>query len=133
MATLKKQERLKSSKLIDRLFKDGKSFGIYPLRLVWLETDLPQAGVWVQTGFTVPKRRFAKATARNRIKRKVREAYRLKKTAAGSPAERSETPLCFYDPLHGKRRSSLRSDRRRYEWIIKAFYQKRISQINNPQ
>jgi ribonuclease P protein component len=102
MATLKKQERLKSSKLIDRLFKDGKSFGIYPLRLVWLETDLPRAGVWVQAGFTVPKRRFAKATARNRIKRKVREAYRLKKQQLDRPLKDQKRRFAFMILYTGK-------------------------------
>lgn len=77
--TFNKQERLKSRKIIASLFKDGRSFSAYPLRIVWREVTLPDTTVPVQFALTVPKRAFPKATQRNRIKRQVREAYRLNK------------------------------------------------------
>ena len=79
--TFKRHERLKSRKTIGRLFKKGRSHGAYPLRLVWLE--LPEnegaAGAPVQFGGSVPKRNFKSAVARNRLKRRGKEAWRVNK------------------------------------------------------
>jgi len=76
--TLGKAERLKSRKLIGKLFEEGSSLKVYPFKLVYLKTthtsDFP-----VQTAFSVPKRKFKKAVDRNRIKRLLKEAYRLDK------------------------------------------------------
>ena len=73
-------ERLKSRKTISSLFQKekSKSFAVYPIRLVWV--DLPfAASAKVQSAFSVPKRSFRKATRRNTIRRRMREAYRLHK------------------------------------------------------
>ena len=76
--TLGKEERLKSKKLIEKLYEEGSSVKSFPLRLVYVQTehtsDFP-----VQAAFSVPKRMFKKAVERNRIKRLLREAYRLDK------------------------------------------------------
>jgi ribonuclease P protein component len=77
--TFPKAEHLCSKKLIEQLFsRQNSSLGIYPLRLTWLvaparTTDPPQVLI------TVPKRTFKRAVDRNRLKRLVREAYRLNK------------------------------------------------------
>lgn len=73
-----KNERLCSKKVIDKLFAEGKSFFVYPLKIVYLETPLPVKNQ-VQAAFTVGKRNFKKAVQRNLIKRRMREAYRLNK------------------------------------------------------
>ena len=77
--TFKKAERLKSLKVIGALFKGGQSFGMYPLRLFWSVQPLSEGGAPVQFTVSVPKKNFKSAVARNRIKRKVREAWRLNK------------------------------------------------------
>ena len=77
--TFTKEERLKSRKVIQRLFKEGESFGQYPLRLVWLRLEEAMSEAPVQFTVSVPKKRFRHAVSRNRIKRQVREAYRLQK------------------------------------------------------
>lgn len=77
--TFKREERLKSAKAIGRMFQEGQSFGMYPLRLVWLKTEGPPGGFPVQFALSVPKKNFKSAVARNRIRRKVREAWRLNK------------------------------------------------------
>ena len=79
--TLGSQERIKSTKLIDTLFSGGNSQSIvaYPLRVVYMkggrEADTPQAQIMV----SVSKRHFKRAVKRNRVKRQIREAYRLNK------------------------------------------------------
>ena len=77
--TYNKAEKLKSNKLIDTLFVHGKSISVYPLRLVFLEATFSES-VKLKTGVSVPKRNFKKAVDRIRIKRLMREAYRLNKS-----------------------------------------------------
>jgi ribonuclease P protein component len=107
--TWKRTEKLKSRKLIDRVFREGKSFSLFPFRVHYLvisplkmvapviPSSLPIA--WnshgpagmppLLAGFGAMTRNFKKAVDRNRIKRLSREAYRLQKQ-----------PL--YDHLAGK-------------------------------
>ncbi|MDO1502148.1 ribonuclease P protein component [Winogradskyella maritima] len=73
-----KQEKLKSKRTIDQLFTEGQSVAAYPLRLVYLKTEFEDNSP-VKTGVSVSKRYFKKAVDRNRIKRLLREAYRLNK------------------------------------------------------
>ncbi len=76
--TFNKSEKLKSNKLIECLFIEGKSISIYPLRLVYLETSFSD-DVKIKTGVSVSKRNFKKAVDRIKIKRLMREAFRLNK------------------------------------------------------
>jgi len=82
--TFKKEERLCSKRSIDSLFHNGSSFVVYPFRVVFLKTELTLAFP-VQIILSVPKRRFKHAVSRNRIKRKMRECYRLQKSTALLP------------------------------------------------
>jgi len=73
-----KKDKLKSKKQIDLLFSEGKSVTVFPLRLVYLNTKFDD-GVIIKTGVSVSKRLHKTAVARNKIKRLIREAYRLNK------------------------------------------------------
>ena len=87
--TLNKSERLKKRTAIDRLFKEGRSFSIYPFKVVYffkpLSTDSSEKEETLKEfsslkfGVSVSKRNFKKAVFRNRIKRLMREAYRVEK------------------------------------------------------
>lgn len=75
--TLGKNERLKSRKQIDQLFGKSNSFSLFPIRVLYL-IDQP-LGASLQAGFSVSTKKFKKAVDRNRIKRLLREAYRMQK------------------------------------------------------
>jgi ribonuclease P protein component len=76
--TFRKKERISRQKEINVLFEKGKSFIVYPLRVVYLEGQ-PVSGVDAAVLIRVPKKRIKRAVGRNRIKRLIREAYRLNK------------------------------------------------------
>ncbi|SEU05453.1 ribonuclease P protein component [Hymenobacter actinosclerus] len=73
-----KEEHLCRKKLIDELFGRGSSFGLYPLRLVWLPAPAPTTSP-PQVLVSVSKRSFKRAVDRNYLKRLMREAWRLNK------------------------------------------------------
>lgn len=74
----RKKDKLKSKKLIEQLFTEGKAITAYPLRLVYIKTEFDDNST-IKTGVSVSKRLHKTAVARNRIKRLLREAYRLNK------------------------------------------------------
>jgi len=76
--TLGKDEKLKSRKLIEHLFAEGKRVKSYPLQLIYLQID-HDSEFPIKVGFSVPKKVVKLAVDRNRIKRMMREAYRLNK------------------------------------------------------
>lgn len=75
-ARFTKTERLKSRKLIEAVFEKGSVLKKGPLRIKFLEHP---DNATHQVAFAVPKRNFKSAVKRNRIKRQLREAYRLHK------------------------------------------------------
>ncbi len=76
--TFTKPERLKNDKEISRLFEEGKSITVFPIRLIYLFRDGDKQE-HIKAAFTASKRNFKKAVDRNRIKRLLRESYRLNK------------------------------------------------------
>ena len=76
--TLGKQERLKSKKLIEKLYAEGDSVKIFPLRMMYVQT-VHTSEFPCQVGVSVAKRNYKLAVDRNRLKRLMRETYRLQK------------------------------------------------------
>ena len=90
-----KKEKLKGKKLVEQLFKEGKSLSGFPLRLFYLKIDSP-ADAKVKAGVAVPKKNFKSAVERNRIKRLLRESYRLNKHLVFNNSEGSFAFLILY-------------------------------------
>lgn len=78
MLIFTKEERLSSLKQIKAVFDNGSSFLLYPYRVIYLNSPI-QMPYPATLLVSVPKKKFGRAVDRNRIKRLIREAYRLNK------------------------------------------------------
>lgn len=58
------------------MFDEGKSITAFPVKLFYLPLENATVS---QAAFSVPKRNFKTAVSRNRVKRQLRECYRLHK------------------------------------------------------
>ena len=76
--TFRKEERLKSSKMIKMLFSHGNSFLVHPYKVNWLPAD-KQGKAPAKILIGASQKNFRKAVERNHIKRLSREAYRKNK------------------------------------------------------
>jgi ribonuclease P protein component len=98
--TLGKSERLKSRKVIEQLFSEGKSFAFAPFRVYYLFSD--SATIPLQFGAGVSTKNFKKAVDRNRIKRLTREGWRLQKKVLNELTEEQNKPLSVFLIYTGK-------------------------------
>lgn len=69
--------RLKREQHIQTLFRSGKAFSVFPIRIVWLLAERGGEASAIRAGFSAPKKKFKQAVHRNRVKRLLREAWRL--------------------------------------------------------
>jgi ribonuclease P protein component len=119
--TLGKDEKLKSRKLIEHLFGEGKRVKSFPLQLIYLQishdSDFP-----VKVGFSVPKRVVKLAVDRNRIKRLMREVYRKNKYLISENIKEPYIFMLIYTAKEESKYSDL-------EEIFKKVFVKFLSKI----
>ena len=91
--TYQQKDKLKSRKQMQNLFALGKSMSNAPLRLIYTLENIAEENpanlgpLVLQAGVGAPTKQFKKAVQRNRVKRLLREAYRLE-----LPAFRAQLP-----------------------------------------
>jgi len=78
--TFGKEERICGRSLQEKLFSgSGKSMAAFPVRAVCYMEETCALVPPVRVMMSVPKKCFKRAVKRNRVKRQLREAYRLNK------------------------------------------------------
>lgn len=90
-----KEEKLKSTKVIEELFKKGSSIYLYPYRIFYFPGPPPETSGLPQVLITVPKRNFKRSVDRNRLRRQIREAYRLNKGTIFNNMDKEKIPACI--------------------------------------
>lgn len=115
-----KKEKLKSKKLIEQLFANGQSVSAFPLRLIFMPTTFSD-GVMAKAGVSVSKRQFKTAVDRNRIKRLMREVYRLNKA---NYFNNISTPYAFMILYIGKDKPTLTQIETRMNHLFEKFLKK---------
>lgn len=76
-ASLVKGERLCGVKAVSELFTVGRFLSVPPLKIIYRTAPADKSFSTTRVLISVPKRHFKKATDRNLIRRRIREAWRL--------------------------------------------------------
>jgi len=119
--TLNKTERLKRRKIIEQLFSEGRAVTAFPIRVQYKMVD--QLAVPLQAGFSVSSRNFKRAVDRNRIKRLMREAYRLQKLPLEQALQTKEQQLALFLIYTGKELPAYALVKEKVEVVLKKLLQ----------
>ena len=83
MNTFPKQNKLCGQIRIAQLYKEGKRFTAWPLRVTYMPMSNEQSAISNQVLVWAPKSLFKRAVKRNHLRRLMREAYRLHQDMLG--------------------------------------------------
>ncbi|RXK60419.1 ribonuclease P protein component [Lacibacter luteus] len=93
---------MKSRKQIEHLFKAGKTLSAQPLRVYYVLQPLPTGENSLLFGVAVGTKHFKRAVHRNRVKRLIREAWRLQKNALQQQLQESALQMHVFVLYTGK-------------------------------
>jgi ribonuclease P protein component len=86
--------------VIEHLFAKGKGISAFPVKMLYDYTT--EQSTLLKAGVTVSSRAFKKAVQRNRVKRILREAFRLQKLPLQSVLKKKQQPLSIFFIYTGK-------------------------------
>jgi ribonuclease P protein component len=106
-----KQERLKSKKRIGEIFDNGQKIKKYPFVLSYLVEDSFDEDIKypAQVVVSVPKRNIRLANKRNRLKRQIKEAYRLNKAELYEQLNAKQKKVALFLIYTGKEKTDYQS------------------------
>ena len=111
-----KESKLKSRNVIQQLFSEGKHVLVYPIKAVYIFGNENHP---LQAGVSSSKRNFKKAVDRNRIKRLIREVFRLQKPKLESHLIQNKQSLSIFLMHVGKEMPEYDQLKESVEKIIK--------------
>jgi ribonuclease P protein component len=129
--TFCKEERLKSRKIIQELFEKGKIIHHYPFKILYAYKSTGESKFPAKIAISVSKKNFKRAVDRNRIKRKVREAYRLNKHALYSEISTSDQKVCFFVIYTAKKELEYAVIEKEIKHLIKILKQRVLNDLKN--
>ena len=102
--SLGRGERLKSRKQIEQLFKEGKKISLFPLYVYYqvIQPATNDSRRLTRIGVGVSSKNFKKAVDRNRIKRLIRESYRLQRPNFSNTIKANNQQLNMFFIYRGK-------------------------------
>lgn len=95
MASFPASERLKSRTALLEVYKRGKSVVVFPYRLNYLPYQF-EGNHLVKIAVAVPKKKVKSAVKRNRLKRQIKEAYRLNKAPLLNASRQKDQGLALF-------------------------------------
>jgi ribonuclease P protein component len=101
MNSFPKTERIKSRIVLEKVYNEGEMLKAYPFRLKYLKSESDGIGK-TQIVVSVPKRLVKRASKRNRIRRQIKEIYRLNKSDLLSLLESKPFGLAVFLIFTGK-------------------------------
>jgi ribonuclease P protein component len=116
-------ERIKSRKVLEILYAEGEQIVVHPFRLRYKKFEF-EKGAGVQAAFSVPKRNVKKAVNRNKIKRQIKEAYRLNKKDLLSKFNDPSEGLALFLIYIGKEDQSYQHIERKLKELLKQLQDK---------
>ncbi|SNY94967.1 ribonuclease P protein component [Flagellimonas pacifica] len=124
-----KKEKLKSKIVFEQLFVEGKNINAFPIKLIYTKVDFEDSTT-LKVGVVAPKRKFKSAVKRNRIKRLMREAYRLNKEVVFNKVEGNYAFLFLY---LGNKMPNFNEVDESLNKLLMAFLKKESHEKNNSQ
>lgn len=126
--TFRRAERLKSRKIIQTLFREGKAFSVFPYKVFFHLGQRPHPDSPVQAGFAVSARTFPRASDRNRIKRLGREAWRQQKQTLYRVLEEKDRGMQVFFVYTGRERATYQAVYDKFSVILTSL----IREIDGP-
>jgi ribonuclease P protein component len=123
--SFRKDEIIRKKKIIDRLFAEGSTFFIYPFKIFWLDIPLETPNR-SQILISVGKRSFKHAVDRNKVKRQIREVYRVHKHELYDYLEK-EQQYCILGIIYT---TNIHLPSKELETKIKAVLKRLYSELN---
>lgn len=119
--TFGKDQKLTSRIRIDELFKSGYVLKSFPIFLKY-NTE-PGKGT-IKIALSVPKRKVRSAVKRNRLKRQMREAYRLNKLALIEKANSKNIDLALFLIYNGDEKGDFKRIQEKIVLILRQLEEK---------
>lgn len=119
---LYKSEKLCSKLEIEKLYAQGTSIIVYPLRAVWMVVPAQEDKHTVPARFliSIPKKRIRHAVDRVLLRRRTREAYRLNREILHDATEASgKTVLIGFNWLANEHRDYATIERSMRDLLVK--------------